>query len=155
MCVFRSRWWVRLRKWRGCFGAWRWKPTQENTAGTHTWHFYLTISITVSYSVHTHTHTHQHAWKQNTAISLCHTVWPWMSECCWSHIHPRKNIIATHTHTGTLWMKILWNHMLYRLMHPGLLTSVSYGLKDSLQQALINCCIQYSNVQSLRKLLDL
>lgn len=105
MCVrvFRSRWWVRLRKWRGYFDARRWKPTQENTAGTHSLllpcylHHRPSIFSCTNKQTHrqtytcTHTHTPgcTHASKQNRAYSLSHTAWPWMWEYCRSHIHHR------------------------------------------------------------------
>lgn len=81
MCVhvFRSRWWLRLRKWRGYFDAWRWKPTQENTAGTRSLFlpdYHSDPSHPLSLSVLTHTHRHTH----------------------WDRHKPKK----THTHATTL-----------------------------------------------------
>lgn len=127
MCVrvFRSRWWVWLRKWRGYFDAWRWKPTQENTAGTHILFSPLSIStISPSIFYYTYKRTHRHTLgctqTKQSINSLSHTVWPWMWEWCWSYIHQRLHIphTATHVHKTTQ-LKMHWNYMLYPLMHSG------------------------------------
>lgn len=56
VCIFRFRRRVRLRKRRGLFDTWRWKPPQENTAGIHSQYSSLPISSTYKC---THSETHK------------------------------------------------------------------------------------------------
>lgn len=112
MCVrvFRSRWWVRLRKWRGYFDARRWKPTQENTAGTHSLllpcylHHRPSIFSCTNKQTHAHTHTGMHARKQakQSILTQPHCLTLDVGILSVSHSPQVKHPCHPHTHRTTL-----------------------------------------------------
>lgn len=110
--VFRSRWWDRLRKWRGYFDARRWKPTQENTAGTCSLflpHYLHHPSHPLPSSPHTNTHTPRHMQTKRSIVTQPHCVTLDVGILLVSHSPEVKH--PFHPHTWEL--EIQWDCVLH------------------------------------------